>query len=77
MPYGGMIAFPDAGPEEMGPSIELPPVGSEPKALDTMVPVTTPIPPSMLAPLLWGKGDPPASIMGKWPHPLGKTKTRL
>ena len=42
-----------------------------------MVPTISSVPPSMLAPLLWGKGDPPASIMGKWPHPLGKTKAGL
>ena len=36
-----MIAFPDAEPEEMGPSMELPPIGSEEKALVTTVPVAT------------------------------------
>ena len=41
---------------------------------ETTVPAVTVVPLSMLAPSLWGKGDPPASIMGKWPHPLGKTK---
>ena len=70
MPYGGMIEFPNAEPEEMGSSTELPPVWSEPKAPDTTVPVATPVPPSMLALLLWGKGDPPASITGKWPCPV-------
>ena len=70
-----MIAFPDVEPEEMGPSTELLPVGSEPKAPDTTVPIMTSVPLSMLAPLLWGKGDPP--VTGKWPLPLGKTKTGL
>ena len=41
------------------------------------MPTTTIVPPSTLAPSLWGKGDPPASIMGKWPHPPGKTKMGL
>ena len=72
-----MIAFPDAEPEEVGPSMELPLVGSEQKASNTMVPIATSVPPSMLAPLLWGKGDPPASISWKWPHLLGKTETGL
>ena len=76
MPYGGMV-FPDTEPEEMDPSMELPPVGSEQKAPDTTVPITTSVPPSTLAPLLWGKGDPPTSIMGKWPCLLRKTKTGL
>ena len=51
MPYGGMIAFSNAKPKEIGPSMELLPVGSEQKALDTMVPIATSGPP-----LLWGKG---------------------
>ena len=72
-----MIAFPDTEPGEMGPSTELPPVGSEPKPLETTVLITTSVPLSMLAPLLWGKGDPLASITGKWPYPLGKTKAGL
>ena len=64
---------------QMGLNMELPPIGSDPKAPDTTVPVVTlvPLPLSTLAPSLWGKGDPPASIMGKWPHPLGKTKAGL
>ena len=53
----------------------LPPVGSVQKAVpEPVVPTMTVMPLSTLAPLLWGKGDPPASIMGKWPRPLGKTK---
>ena len=40
-----------------------------------VVPATTVLPLSTLAPSLWGKGDPPASITGKWPRPLGKPKT--
>ena len=77
VPYGGMVAFPNAEPKEMGHSTELPPVRSEQKVLDTMVPVATSVPPSILAPSLWGKGDPPASITGKWPRPFGKTKAGL
>ena len=61
---------------ELGPHTVLPPVGSVAQAVpEPVVPAMTVIPPSMLAPSLWGKGDPPASIMGKWPRPLGKTKT--
>ena len=63
-----MIAFPDAEPMEVGPHTVLPPVGSEQQAPETTVPTVTAVLPSMLAPSLWGKGDPPAYIMGKWPH---------
>ena len=62
---------------ELGPHTVLPPVGSVVQAVpEPVVPATMVMPPSMLAPSLWvwGKGDPPASIMRKWPHPLGKTK---
>ena len=58
IPYGRRIAFPDAEPKEMGPSTELLPIWSEPKAPDTMVPIVTTVPLSTLAPSLWGKGDP-------------------
>ena len=70
-----MTEFPDAEPVELGPHTVLPPVGSVEQVVpEPVVPATTVMPPSTLAPLLWGKGDPPASIMGKWPCPLGKTK---
>ena len=60
---------------ELGPHMVLPPVGSVEQAVsEPVVPAVTVMPPSTLAPSLWGKGDPPASITGKWPHPLGKTK---
>ena len=60
---------------ELGPHMVLPPVGSVEQVVpEPVIPTVTVMPPSMLAPSLWGKGDPPASIMGKWPHPLGKTK---
>ena len=73
---GGMTEFPYAEPMELGPHMVLPPVGSVPQAVpEPVVPAATVLPLSTLAPSLWGKGDPPASIMGKWPHPLGKTKT--
>ena len=71
-----MIACSNTEPAEVGPSVEFPPVGSE-EAPATAVPVTSLAPASMLAPSLWGKGDPPASITGKWPRLLGKTKTGL
>ena len=61
-----MTEFPDAEPMEVGPHTVLPPVVSEQQALETTVPAVTVVPPSTLAPLLWGKGDPPASITGKW-----------
>ena len=72
-----MVEFPNAEPMEVGPHMVLPPVGSEQRVPETTVRATTVLPPSTLAPLLWGKGDPLASIMGKWPRPLGKTKTGL
>ena len=72
-----MTEFPDTEPMDVGPHTVLPPVGSEQQAPETTVPTATVMPLSMLAPSLWGKGDPPASIMGKWPHPLGKTKMGL
>ena len=50
---------------------------SRQQVLETTVPAATVMPLSILAPSLWGKGDPPAAIMGKWPHPFGKTKTGL
>ena len=77
VPPRGMIEFPDAEPMEVVPHTVPPPVGSEQQALETTVPAATVVPLSTLAPSLWGKGDPPASITGKWPHPLGKTKTGL
>ena len=53
----------------------LPPVMSVEQAVpEPVVPAVTVMPLSMLASSLWGKGDPPASIMWKWPCPLGKTK---
>ena len=71
-----MTEFPDAEPMELGPHRVLPPVGSVPQAVpEPVAPAATVLPPSTLAPSLWGKGDPPASITGKWPCPLGKTKT--
>ena len=73
---GGMTEFPDAEPMELGPHMVLPPVRSVTQAAqEPVVPAAMVIPPSTLAPSLWGKGDPPASITGKWPRPLGKTKT--
>ena len=77
VPPGEIIEFPEAEPMEVGPHIVLPLVGSEQQVPETTVPAVTIVPPSMLTPLLWGKGDPLASIMGKWPRPLGKTKTGL
>ena len=75
VPPGGLPEFPDAEPMELGPHTVLPPVGSVAQAvLEPVVPAMTVMPPSTLAPSLWGKGDPPASIMGKWPRPFGKTK---
>ena len=63
---GGMMEFPDAEPMELGPHMVLPPVGSAPQAApELVVPAATVLPPSTLAPSLWGKGDPPASITGK------------
>ena len=63
-------------PIGLGPHTVPPPVGSITQAApEPVVPAAMVIPPSTLAPSLWGKGDPPASITGKWPHPLGKTKT--
>ena len=74
VPPGGLTEFPDAEPIELGPHMVLPPVVSVEQVVpEPVVPATTVMPPSMLAPSLWGKGDPPASIMGKWPCPLGKT----
>ena len=76
VPSGDLPELPDIEPVKLGPHTMLPPVGSVTQAApEPVVPAATVIPPSMLAPSLWGKGDPPASIMGKWPHPLGKTKT--
>ena len=63
---GGMAEFPNAEPMEVGPHTVLPPVGSVPQAApEPVVPAATVLPPSTLAPSLWGKGDPPASITGK------------
>ena len=77
VPSGGLPEFPNTEPMEMGPHTVLPHVGSVAQAVpEPVVPAAMVIPPSTLAPSLWGKGDPPASIMGKWPHPFGKTKTR-
>ena len=77
VPPRGMVEFPNTEPMEVGPHMMLPSVGSGHQAPETMVPTTTIMSPSTLAPSLWGKGDPPASITRKWPHPLGKTKTGL
>ena len=77
IPTGEMTEFPDAEPMEVGLHTVLPPVGSAQQAPETMVSTATVMPSSTLAPLLWEKGDPPASIMGKWPCLLGKTKTGL
>ena len=75
VPPGGLTEFPDAEPMELGPHMVLPPVRSVEQAVpEPVVPAATVMPLSMLAPSLWGKGDPPASIMGKWPCFLGKTK---
>ena len=60
---------------DLGPHTVLPPVGSVAQAVpEPVVPATMVMPLSTLASSLWGKGDPPASVTGKWPHPLGKTK---
>ena len=75
VPPGGLPEFPDTEPMELGPHTVLPPVGSVAQAVpEPVVPAATVMPPSTLAPSLWGKGDPLASIMGKLPCPLGKTK---
>ena len=75
VPPGGLPEFSDTKPMELGPHTVLPPVGSVAQAVpEPVVPAVTVMPPSTLAPSLWGKGDPPASITGKWPRPLGKTK---
>ena len=75
VPSGDIPELPDMAPVELGPHTVLPPVGSSTQAApEPVVPAVTVIPPSTLAPSLWGKGDPPASITGKWPRPLGKTK---
>ena len=76
VPSGDLTELPDIEPIELGPHMVLPPVGSVTQAApEPVVPAATVMPLSMLAPSLWGKGDPPASIMKKWPCPLGKTKT--
>ena len=69
VPRRGMIEFPNAEPMEVGSHMVLPPVGSEQQAPETMVPTVT-----IMVPSLWGKGDPPASVMGKWPVHLGKPR---
>ena len=76
VPPGGLPEFPNVEPMELGPHTVLPPVGSVAQAVpEPVVPAVMVMPLSTLAPSLWGKGDPPASITGKWPRPLGKTKT--
>ena len=75
VPSGDLPELPETKPIELGPHTVLPPVGSVTQAApEPVVPAAMVMPPSTLAPSLWGKGDPPASITGKWPHPLGKTK---
>ena len=76
VPSGDIPELPDMEPVELGPHTVLPPVrSSTQEAPEPVVPAVMVMPPSTLAPSLWGKGDPPASITGKWPRPLGKTKT--
>ena len=73
---GGLTELPDAEPIKLGLHTVLPPVGSEMQATTEPAATTEAVPPpTTLVPSPWGKGDPPASIMGKWPRPLGKTKT--
>ena len=73
-----MIPFPKATPVDISPGHVLPLIGCAtkfreegPDLLETRIiepmPMGSTLPP-------WGKGDPPASIMGKLPHPLGKSK---
>ena len=76
VPSGDIPELPDMELVELGPHTVLPPVGSSTQvAPEPVMPAVTVISPFTLAPSLWGKGDPPASITGKWPRPLGKTKT--
>ena len=76
-----MVPFPDSEPVDVSPGHILPLVGftkvgeqgPDPPLLTAHIDISVPM---MLIPSPWGRGDPPASIMGKLPCPLGKTKPR-
>ena len=75
-----MIAPPDNTPMDIGPGHILPLVGYTKfgeEGPDFPLPkeIVEPIPMDSTLPL-GGRGDPPASVMGKLPCPLGKSKPR-
>ena len=77
---GGMIPPPDSMPVDISLGHVLPLIGHTkfdeegpnfplPKGIVGPMPTGSTLPP-------WGKGDPPALVMGKLPCPLGKSKPR-
>ena len=73
-----MIPFSESTPMDVGPRHVLLLIGHTKfgkEGLDLLLPIgiVDPMPMGSTLPL-WGKGDPPASIMGKLPHLLGKSK---
>ena len=72
-----MIPTPNAPPVNVGPGNVLPLIGhtifgEEGPNMPLPMGIIQPMSRLMLPP--WGKGDPPASIMGKLPHLPGKSK---
>ena len=73
-----MVPPPNAPPTEVGPGHVLPLVGHTKFGEEGP---NFPLPKGIVEPMptgsttsLWGKGDPSASVMGKLPHLLGKSK---
>ena len=79
LPVGGIIPFPKSEPVDVSPGHTLLLVGftkvgeqgPDPSLPTTHINVTIPM---ALTVSPWVRGDPPAFIMGRLLHPLGKTK---
>ena len=66
VPSGDLPELPDTEPVELGPHTVLPPVGSVEQAVpEPAVPTVTVMPPSTLAPSLWGEGRTPSIHHGE------------
>ena len=80
LPTRGTISLPTSTPVDIGLRHVLPLIGHtkfDEEGPDLPLPtgIVEPMPMGLTLPP-WRKGDPPASIMGKLPHLLGKTKPR-
>ena len=76
VPLGGLTEFPDAEPMELGPhTMHPPPIGSVTQVVpEPVVPAMTVMPPSTLAPSMWGKETPHHPSWGNGPVSLAKPR---